>query len=178
MAKPTNPESIEDLVEWAYRRGSALRRNGRFSTDPAWRHAARAEWDRTERAMFPTRHIRGWDVEVTNDDNDGEAAPGWWRNGEAIRSRPGRLRVGQRVPAGNRVRRLGTPTWSVAGVLADDRVLVTSSDARAHVQMLCASGHHPALDPARPPAGTSPSKRPSTRSLDTWPTSSASRTGE
>ena len=115
-------------------------------TDPAWRDAARAEWDRTERAMFPTRRIEGVRiVEVTN-----PADERWLgrsladlvaeRGGHpsdvladfalANECRPGIVSV---AVANSNVE-------AVAGVLADDRVLVTSSDAGAHVQMLCASG--------------------------------------
>jgi N-acyl-D-aspartate/D-glutamate deacylase len=115
-------------------------------SDPAWREAARAEWDRTEKSMFPTTRIeRVRIVEVER------AADERWlghsladlvaeRGGHpsdvladfALDNgcRPGIVAVGV----------ANADVDAVAATMADDRVLVTSSDAGAHVQMLCASG--------------------------------------
>lgn len=114
--------------------------------DPAWRDAARAEWDRTERAMFPhTRLHTVRFVEVVGTENEQwlgrtlaelvEAAGGHPSDVFADfvlanDCRPGIVATGVS----------NSDVEGVASTLADERVLVSSSDAGAHVNMLCASG--------------------------------------
>jgi N-acyl-D-amino-acid deacylase len=125
-------------------RGTEAKRS--LLSDPAWRDAARAEWDRTERAMFPTRRIEGVRiVEVTN-----PADQRWLARSLAdlVAERGGHpsdvladfALDNECRPGIVSVAVANSNVDAVAGVLADDRVLVTSSDAGAHVQMLCASG--------------------------------------
>jgi N-acyl-D-aspartate/D-glutamate deacylase len=114
--------------------------------DDAWRSVARAEWDVVEGKMFPNRHIeRVRIVEVTH-----SADERWLgrtladlvteRGGHpsdvfadfvlANDCRPGIVAVGMAN---------GDPDM-VARTFADEHVLISSSDAGAHVQMFCASG--------------------------------------
>ncbi|HEY7137316.1 MAG TPA: amidohydrolase family protein [Acidimicrobiia bacterium] len=114
--------------------------------DPDWRHAARAEWDATPSALFPHRHLEKVRfVEVFGTDNErwlGRTLADLVaeRGGHpsdvladfvlANECRPGVVAV-------------GVANADVAGVgrtLADPNVLISSSDAGAHAQMLCASG--------------------------------------
>jgi len=114
--------------------------------DPEWRAAARAEWDRTERALFPHRRpetVRF--VEVFGDENQQwlgsnlaqlVAARGGHPSDVladfvvANDCRPGVVAVGV----------ANADTDGVARTLADPAVIISSSDAGAHAQMLCASG--------------------------------------
>lgn len=114
--------------------------------NPKWRATARAEWDRTERSLFPNRRpetVRFVDVV-------GEENAGWLgrtladlvaeRGGhpsDALADfvlendcRPGVVAVGVS----------NADVDGVARTLANPAVLISSSDAGAHVQMLCASG--------------------------------------
>ncbi len=115
-------------------------------TDPTWRAAARAEWDRTESAMFPHRNLdKARFVEVVGDDN----AP--WRGrtlGDLVAERGGHPSdVLADFVVANECRpgivAIGVANGDVDGMartLTDPDVLISSSDAGAHVQMLCASG--------------------------------------
>ena len=115
-------------------------------SDPAWRAAARAEWDRTERALFPhTRPETVRFVEVV-----GESNQQWLganlaeliaaRGGHpsdvladfvlANDCRPGLVAVGI----------ANSDVEGMARTLCDPAVIISSSDAGAHAQMLCASG--------------------------------------
>ena len=115
-------------------------------SDPAWRDAARAEWDRTPSALFPHRHIdKARFVEVFGAENEA-----WLgrtladlvaeRGGHpsdvladfvlANECRPGIVAVGV----------ANADVDGIARTLADPNVLISSSDAGAHAQMLCASG--------------------------------------
>ena len=114
--------------------------------DPAWRASARQEWDRTEKAMFPHRRLdRVRFVEVVGEDNERwlgrtlaelVAASGGHPSDVladfvlANDCRPGLVARGMANAGPEGIAR----TWS------DPRVLVSSSDAGAHAQMLCASG--------------------------------------
>jgi N-acyl-D-aspartate/D-glutamate deacylase len=115
-------------------------------TDPEWRETARAEWDRTESALFPHRHIHKVRfVEVFGVDNEpwlGRTLADLVaeRGGHpsdvladfvlANECRPGLVAVGV----------ANSDVDGVAQTLADPNVLISSSDAGAHAQMLCASG--------------------------------------
>jgi N-acyl-D-aspartate/D-glutamate deacylase len=114
--------------------------------DPEWRAAARAEWDATPSALFPHRHIdKVRFVEVHGAENepwlgrtlaDRVAAVGGHPSDVfadfvlANDCRPGVVAIGI----------ANADVDGVARTLADPNVLVSSSDAGAHAQMLCASG--------------------------------------
>lgn len=114
--------------------------------DPAWRATAREEWDRVDKALFPHRRpdkVRFVEVH-------GAANEPWLgrtlaeliaeRGGHpsdvladfvlANGCRPGLVAVGV----------ANADVDMVGRVLADPSVLVSSSDAGAHMQMMCASG--------------------------------------
>ncbi len=114
--------------------------------DPDWRDTARAEWDATEKAMFP--HQRPYLVKFV--EVVGEANERWL--GKSLKDlmretgqhpsdafadfvlandcRPGIVAQGIS----------NADVEGVARTLRDPAVLVSSSDAGAHMQMLCASG--------------------------------------
>jgi N-acyl-D-aspartate/D-glutamate deacylase len=118
----------------------------RLLADPEWRATARDEWDRTERAMFPHRKPeRVRFVEVVGAENEP------WRGrtlAELVAAkgghpsdvladfvlandcRPGLVAQGMANASPEGIARF----WQ------DPVVLVSSSDAGAHAQMLCASG--------------------------------------
>ena len=114
--------------------------------DPEWRLAAREEWDRTEKAMFPHRRLATVRfVEVVGEENQQwlgsslaelVAARGGHPSDVladfvvANDCRPGVVAVGIS----------NADTDGVARTLADPAVIISSSDAGAHAQMLCASG--------------------------------------
>ena len=115
-------------------------------SDPVWRATAREEWDRVERAMFPhTRPEKLRFVEVhgaendkwlgaTFEDllaaNDGHPSDVLADFVLANDCRPGFVAQGL----------ANADVEGVARTLADPAVLISSSDAGAHSQMLCASG--------------------------------------
>jgi N-acyl-D-amino-acid deacylase len=114
--------------------------------DPAWRATAREEWDRVERAMFPHRrpeHVRF--VEL-----GGAVDPQWLGRtfADLIAARGGHPSdvLADFVLANDfdlGMVAQGLANSDVDGVgrtLADPDVLISSSDAGAHMQMLCASG--------------------------------------
>jgi N-acyl-D-aspartate/D-glutamate deacylase len=114
--------------------------------DDAWRSVARAEWDVVEGKMFPNRHIeRVRIVEVTHfaderwlgrtladlvTERGGHPSDVFADFVLANDCRPGIVAVGMAN---------GDPDM-VARTFADEHVLISSSDAGAHVQMFCASG--------------------------------------
>jgi N-acyl-D-amino-acid deacylase len=114
--------------------------------DPEWRAAARAEWDRVERAMFP--HQRPEKVRFV--ELGGTADQEWLGRtfAELLAARGGHpsdvladFVLDNDFELG--VVALGLANSDVEGVartLADPDVLISSSDAGAHMQMLCASG--------------------------------------
>ena len=118
----------------------------RLLSDPEWRVTAREEWDRTPRALFPHTRINYVRiVEVTNPDDErwlgrsladlvaergGHPSDALADLALANDYRPGIVAVGIANADAERV----------AAVMADDRMLISSSDAGAHLQMLCASG--------------------------------------
>jgi len=114
--------------------------------DPAWRAAARDEWDHVEKAMFPHRRpelVRF--VEVQGVGNE----PWLGRTlAELVGERGGHPSdVFADFVLANDCRpgvvAQGMANTDVAGMgrtLADPAVLISSSDAGAHMQMLCSSG--------------------------------------
>ncbi len=114
--------------------------------DPQWRATARAEWDRTEKALFPHRRLETVRfIEVFGDENQ------QWLGrtlAELVAERGGHpsdvfadfVLANDCHPG---VVAVGVSNANVDGVartLADPAVLISSSDAGAHMQMLCASG--------------------------------------
>jgi N-acyl-D-amino-acid deacylase len=114
--------------------------------DPEWRATARAEWDRTEKALFPHRRLETVRfVEVFGEENE----PWLGRTlAELVEERGGHPSdVFADFVAANDchpgVVAMGISNADVDGVartLADPAVLISSSDSGAHMQMLCASG--------------------------------------
>jgi len=118
----------------------------RLLRDPAWRDAAREEWDRVEKAMFPHRRpelVRF--VEVQGEGNEcwlghtladlvaergGHPSDVFADFVVANDCRPGVVAQGM----------ANTDVVGMGRTLADPAVLISSSDAGAHMQMLCASG--------------------------------------
>ncbi|MCU1393569.1 MAG: Amidohydrolase 3 [Ilumatobacteraceae bacterium] len=114
--------------------------------DPVWRAAARDEWDRTERALFPHRRpetVRF--VEVHGAENQR------WLGmtlADLIAERGGHPSdvLADFVVANDchpGVVAVGVANADIDGVartLTDPAVIISSSDAGAHAQMLCASG--------------------------------------
>jgi N-acyl-D-amino-acid deacylase len=114
--------------------------------DPAWRQRARDEWDRTEKAMFPHRRpelVRF--VEVY-----GEASEQWLGHSlaELVADRGGHpsdvfadfVLENDCHPGVVAVGMANADIDGVARTFADPNVLISSSDAGAHMNMLCASG--------------------------------------
>lgn len=114
--------------------------------DPEWRAAARAQWDRTERGMFPVgqpQRVRF--IEVTSPEHE----PWLGRTlADLVAARGGHpsdvladwvlengLRPGVLVTGV-----ANSDVDAVARLLAEPDTLVASSDAGAHVQMMCAAG--------------------------------------
>ncbi len=114
--------------------------------DPAWRAAARHEWDAVETGFFPIHDLqRVRLIDVTRPEHErwlgrsmdelvaergghpSDVFADWVLDNDL---RPGILCVGM----GN------FDTAGVGELLACDDVLISSSDAGAHVQMMCAAG--------------------------------------
>jgi N-acyl-D-aspartate/D-glutamate deacylase len=114
--------------------------------DPEWRATARDEWDRTPSALFPHRRLEYVRiVDVVGADNEpwlgrtlaelvdatgGHPSDAFADFVLANDCRPGIVAVGIS----------NADVDGVGRTLADPAVLVSSSDAGAHMQMLCASG--------------------------------------
>ena len=114
--------------------------------DPVWRAAAREEWDRTEKSLFPHRSldkVRFVEVAGTGnepwlgrtladlvDERGGHPSDVFADFVAANDCHPGVVAVGVS----------NADVDGVARTLTDPHVLVSSSDAGAHMQMLCASG--------------------------------------
>jgi len=115
-------------------------------TDPQWRAVARQEWDEVDTGFFPVRDLnRARLVGVTRPEHErflgrpmtdlvaergghpSDVLADWVLDNDL---RPGVLCIGM----------ANFDTAGVAELLADDDVLVSSSDAGAHVQMMCAAG--------------------------------------
>jgi N-acyl-D-amino-acid deacylase len=114
--------------------------------DESWRAVARAEWDRTEKAMFPHRRLELVRlVEVVGEENE----PWLGRSlAELVAARGGHpsdvladfVLANDCRPGVVAAGMSNADVDGVARTLADPAVLVSSSDAGAHMQMLCASG--------------------------------------
>jgi N-acyl-D-aspartate/D-glutamate deacylase len=115
-------------------------------TDPEWRTAAREEWDRIDKAMFPNTRLEVVKiVEVHN------AADEEWLGkslADVVAARGGHpsdvladlVRDNGGYPGVVVQGIANSDADKVAAVLGDPDVVISSSDAGAHVQMLCASG--------------------------------------
>jgi N-acyl-D-aspartate/D-glutamate deacylase len=118
----------------------------RLLRDPEWRAAARAEWDRTGLSMFPVRdpgrirligvtrtELEPWlgqslaDLTAARGGHPSDVLADWVLENDL---RPGLLSSGI---ANSDVAELGR-------ILGDPDTLISSSDAGAHVQMMCAAG--------------------------------------
>jgi N-acyl-D-amino-acid deacylase len=114
--------------------------------DSEWRAAARTEWDNTLKSMFPnTRidHVRI--VEVTNPDDEKWLGKSLADLVAARDGHPSDVLADLALdndcaPGIVAVGIANADPDRVASGLLDDNVLISSSDAGAHVQMLCASG--------------------------------------
>jgi N-acyl-D-amino-acid deacylase len=154
-----SPRTVDFRLNWdssmmfmsmpeGWHRVVAARGDAKAATlrDPQWRAQARDEWDRTEKAMFPHRRpelVRF--VEVFGERNE------QWLGrslAELVASRGGHPSdVFADFVLDNECRpgvvAVGISNADVDGVartLADPNVLISSSDAGAHMNMLCASG--------------------------------------
>jgi hypothetical protein len=114
--------------------------------DPEWRRVAREEWDRTDKSMFPTRRLDTVRIVEVHGPGNEE----WLGRtlAELVTARGGHpsdvfadfVLTNDCQPG---IVAQGIANADVDGVgrtLADPAVLVSSSDAGAHMQMLCASG--------------------------------------
>lgn len=114
--------------------------------DPDWRTTARDEWDRTERAIFPHRNPAALRfVEVS----DPESAHLLGRTfADLLVERPGHpsdvladfVLANDCRPGLVAVGLTNSDVDAVAALLTDPHVIISSSDAGAHANMLCASG--------------------------------------
>jgi len=114
--------------------------------DPEWRTAAREEWDLIDKAMFPNTRVDVVKIVEVHNATDEQwlgrslADVVTARGGhpsdvlaDLVRDNGGYPGVVVQGIANN-------DADKVAAVLADPDVVISSSDAGAHVQMLCASG--------------------------------------
>ena len=114
--------------------------------DPAWRDTARAEWDRTERALFPHRNLEKVRFVAVH----GADSEPWLGRSlqDLVDARGGHpsdvladfVLANDCCPGVVAVGVTNADIDGVARTLADPSVLISSSDAGAHMQMLCASG--------------------------------------
>lgn len=114
--------------------------------DPEWRDVARAEWDRTTRAMFPVNAPeKARFVEVVGEENEQWLGSNLAALVEAKGGHPSDVLADFVLANDCRpgIVATGVANTDVEGMsrtLTDPAVLVSSSDAGAHMQMLCASG--------------------------------------
>ena len=114
--------------------------------DPEWRKVAREEWDRVDKSLFPNtrpEHARftsvtkpeleGWlgkslkDLARERGGHPSDVFADWILENDL---EPGVVAAGVS----------NSDVEGVAKMLVDDRVIVSASDAGAHVQMMCAAG--------------------------------------
>ena len=114
--------------------------------NPEWRTAAREEWDRTERAIFPHRDPESVRfVEVTDPGSESFLGRSL---ADLVAARPGHpsdvladfVLANDCRPGVVAVGLTNRDVDAVAALLTDPHVIVSSSDAGAHANMLCASG--------------------------------------
>jgi N-acyl-D-aspartate/D-glutamate deacylase len=154
-----SPRTVDFRLNWdssmmfmsmpdGWHRVVAARGDAKAATlrDPEWRARARDEWDRTEKAMFPHRRpelVRF--VEVVGHDNE----PWLGRSlAELVTARGGHpsdvfadfVLANDCRPGVVAVGVTNADVEGVARTMADPNVLISSSDAGAHMNMLCASG--------------------------------------
>ena len=114
--------------------------------DPEWRTAARDEWDRTERAIFPHRDLAA--VRFVELSDPASQAYLGRTLADLVAERPGPpsdvlaafVLANDCRPGVVAVGLTNHDVDAVAAVLVDPHVIVSSSDAGAHANMLCASG--------------------------------------
>ncbi len=138
MKMPSGWHRIPNAADDAERR--------RLLTDESWRAVARAEWDAVDTGFFPVHDLRRARlVDVTRPEHErflgrpmtdlvaergghpSDVLADWVLDNDL---RPGLLCIGM----------ANFDADGVAELLAEDSVLVSSSDAGAHVQMMCAAG--------------------------------------
>ena len=138
MKMPSGWHRIPNAADDAERR--------RLLTDESWRAVARAEWDAVDTGFFPVHDLRRARlVDVTRPEHErflgrpmtdlvaergghpSDVLADWVLDNDL---RPGLLCIGM----------ANFDPDGVAELLAEDSVLVSSSDAGAHVQMMCAAG--------------------------------------
>ena len=159
MYPQLSPRTVDFRINWdssmmfmsmpeGWHRVIAARGDGKreLLLDPEWRAAARAEWDRTERALFPHRRpetVRF--VEVVGAENQQWLGSNLAELLAARGGHPSDVLADFVVANDCRpgVVAVGVANADIDGVartLADPAVIISSSDAGAHAQMLCASG--------------------------------------
>jgi len=114
--------------------------------DPAWRAAARDEWDSVDKALFP--HKRPEKVRFVEVDGPGQEAWLGRTLADLVAERGGHpsdvladFVLANGCHPGLVAQGVANADIDQVGrVLADPAVLISSSDAGAHMQMLCASG--------------------------------------
>ena len=152
--------------------------------DPEWRATARAEWDRTEKAMFPHRRPEALRfVEVHGADNEQWLGATFADLLATTGGHPSDVLADFVLANDCRpgVVAEGLSNADVEGVgrtLADPAVLISSSDAGAHARCCAPRATPPCCSPATSAtAATSPSSRRCTSSPAARPRCSASTAG-
>lgn len=155
-----SPRSIDFRINWASSmmfmafpegwhrviRADGADAKAALLADPAWRAAARDEWDRVEKAMFPHLRLdRVRFVELSNPDDEKWLGRTLAELCEARAGHPSDVfadlvLANDCAPGVVAVGISNTDVDGIARTFADPHVLVSSSDSGAHVQMLCASG--------------------------------------
>ena len=114
--------------------------------DPEWRKVAREEWDRVDKSLFPnTRPEYARFTSVTKPENERWLAKSLK---DLVEERGGHpsdvfadwILENDLEPGVVAAGVSNSDVEGVARMLVDDRVIVSASDAGAHVQMMCAAG--------------------------------------
>ncbi|MDE0238036.1 MAG: amidohydrolase family protein, partial [bacterium] len=114
--------------------------------DPGWREIARNEWDATEKSLFPiNRPDFARFTSVTRSENDGWLGRSLAELTEARGGHPSDVFAdwileNDLEPGVVAMGVSNSNIDAVAQMIADDRCLISASDAGAHVQMMCAAG--------------------------------------
>ena len=114
--------------------------------DPEWRATARAEWDSTERAIFPHRNPEALRFVELSDPASTHLLGGTFA--DLLAERPGHpsdvladfVLANDCRPGLVAVGLTNSDVDAVAELLTNPSVIISSSDAGAHANMLCASG--------------------------------------